>query len=111
MAPKIAAFIITFLINVAIGVVIFFFMLIGMNGFSESDANYGLGTYILLALVVSILMSILAVVTVNLLMKRNFGGAVAALISIPVFSIVGGGLKIVCSIIGLLIADYVRVNW
>ena len=41
MAPKIIAFLITLTLNIAIGIAVFFFMLLAMNGFSESDANYG----------------------------------------------------------------------
>lgn len=110
MAPKLAAFFITLLINIAIGVVVFFFLLIAMNGYSESDANYGLGTYIILALLVSVVMSSLAALVVHVLLKRKFRGFIAALIAIPTFSVVGAGLKLLCCIIGLLIADYVRVN-
>ena len=111
MGTKIATFIITLLINIVIGVVVFFFMIIAMNGFSESDANYGLGAYIVLAIMVSLLMAAAAAFTTHLLMKRAFRGWTAALIAVPVFSMIGGALKFVCSIIGLLIADYVRVHY
>lgn len=111
MTPKIVAFIITLLANVAIGVAVFFSMLVAMNGFSESDANYGFGAYIPLALLVSLAMSAAAAFAVHLLMKREFRGSIAALIAVPVFSVIGGGLKIVCGIIGVLIADFVRVNY
>jgi hypothetical protein len=111
MAAKIAAFFITFLINIAIGVVIFFFMLIAMNGFSESDAEKGLIAYAILAFFVSILMSISAVLLAGYLLKKGFSGVVATLIAVPIFSLVGGALKVVCSIIGIAIAEYVRVNY
>ena len=111
MGTKIAAFLITLVINIAIGVAVFVFMLLAMNGFSESDANYGIVAYIILALFVSVLMSALAVVAVHVLQKREFRSGVAALIAVPIFSTVGAGLKIVCSIIGILVADYVRVNF
>lgn len=111
MSAKLAAFFITVVANVMIGVVVFFFMLLAMNGFSESDANYGLGTFIVLAILVSVGMGTAALLTVHFLMNREFRGWVAALIAIPGFSIVGGGLKIVCSIVGVLIADFVRVNY
>ena len=39
MAPKLIAAVLTFLINIAAGVVIFFIMLVAMNGFSGSDAS------------------------------------------------------------------------
>ena len=111
MATKIIAFLVTLVINIAAGVVVFFFMLLGMNGFSESDANYGLGTYIVLAAAVSLLMATGAAGLVHILSKRKFRGIVSALIAIPVFSVAGAGLKIVCSIVGIFVADYVRVNY
>ena len=111
MGSKIAAFLITFIINIAVGVVVFFFMLLAMNGYSESDASYGLVTYIVLALLVSLLMSIGAAVAVHLLMKREFRGMVSALIAVPIFSVLGAGLKFVCSIIGVAIAEFIRTNY
>jgi hypothetical protein len=94
------------------GVAIFFLMLLAMNGFNESDAEYGLGIYIVLAVLVSLAMSAGAVAAVHLLvMKRKLRGGIAALIAVPLFSILGAVLKIVSSIIGVLIADYIRVNY
>ena len=111
MAAKVTAFLITLLINFAAGVAIFFFLLLAMNGYSDSDATYGLGTYIGLALIVSLIMSTCATLLVHILMKRNFRGWTSGLISVPVFSIVGVALKIVCGGIGVAIAEYVRVNY
>jgi len=110
MPAKILTALVTLLINVAIGVVILLSMLLAMNGYSESDATYGFGVYIALAVIVSLLMSMCAAVLVHILMKRKFRGWTAALIAIPVFSIVGAGLKVVCSIIGVAVAEYMRVN-
>ncbi len=110
MAIKITAFFITLLLNVAAGVALFFFMMLAMNGFSESDATYGFIAFIVLALMVTILTSSGAAYLVHVLQKRKFHGAVAALIAVPIFSFIGVGLKIGCSIIGVLIAEYVRVN-
>lgn len=107
---KIVAFIITFLINIVAGVVVFFLMLLAMNGYSESDASYGLGAYAVLAVIVTLLMSIGAAFVAHVLLKRKFTGLVSVLIAVPIFSVVGAGLKIVCSIIGVMIAEYVRVN-
>jgi hypothetical protein len=111
MTTKIASFFITLVINVAFGAVIFFFMLIAMNGFSESDATYGLGTYIALAFAVSLLMSGSAVFVVHALTGRGFKAITAVLIAVPIFSLLGAALKIVCSIIGVSVAEYVRVNY
>jgi hypothetical protein len=111
MSAKIAAFIITLVVNIVVGVVIFFFMLLAMNGYGESDATYGLGIYIVLAVAVSLLMSGGAAVGAHGLMKRRFRAVTSALIAVAVFAILGAVLKIACSIIGVSVAEYVRVNY
>lgn len=108
---KIVAFILTFLINIVAGVVVFFLMLLAMNGYSESDASYGLGAYIVLAIIVTLLMSTGAAFVAHVLLKRKYTSLVSVLIAVPIFSVIGVGLKIVCSVIGVAIAEYVRVNY
>jgi hypothetical protein len=111
MAIKVTAFLITLLINVITGVVIFLFMLFAMNGYSEADAQYGLGAYILLALIVSLMMSIFATVLVHILMKRKFRGWTAMLITVPIFSVLGAGLKLASSVAGVAVAEFVRLKY
>ena len=111
MAAKIIACLLTLILNIAAGVAIFVMMLVVMNGFHECDAEWGLGAYIILAVIVSIVMSVGALLLVQFLLKKQFSAVVSALIAIAVFSVVGIGLKIVCSGIGIAIAEYVRVNY
>ena len=111
MAAKVVTFLITLILNIAIGIAVFFFMLLAMNGFSESDANYGFITYIILAAVVSLIMASLAVVTAHLLSKRGFRALSSSVIGIGSFTVIGLVLKVVCSIIGVLVADFVRTNY
>ena len=111
MTVKLAAFLITLLVNIAIGVVVSFFLLIAMNGYSESDATYGFVAYLVLALFVSLLMAVCAVRVVQILMKRSWAGSSAAFIAVPIFCVLGAGLKLVCAIVGVATAEYVRVNY
>ena len=111
MAYKAAAFLITFILNLIAGAVIFFMMLIAMNGYHESDAQWGLGAYIVLAFIGTMVMSTGAVLAVGLLTKRLYSPVKAALIAIAVFSIIGVVLKIVFSLIGIGVAEFVRVNY
>lgn len=111
MAVKLTAFFITFFINVVIGIVVFVFLLMAMNGYSESDAMYGFGAYILSALFVSLLMGACAARVVHILMNRKFSGTSAAFIAVPIFCVVGAGLKLVCAVVGVAAAEYVRVNY
>jgi hypothetical protein len=101
MALKLTAFFVTLLINIVAGGVIFFFLLLAMNGYSESDATWGIGAYIVLAILVSIAMATGALLAVQQLVKRAFRGVISVLIAISVFSIAGAVLKFVCSIIGV----------
>jgi hypothetical protein len=111
MAAKLAALFITLICNVVIGVVVFFLMLIAMNGFNESDAEKGLIAYVTFALIVTLAMTAGAYLLTAHLLRRDLSGAVAALIAVPVFTVVGGGLKLLGSVIGIAVAEYVRVNY
>jgi hypothetical protein len=111
VTAKIISALATIAITVGSAVVIFFFMLLAMNGFHESDATWGLGTYIVLALAITICSGIAAFSGVHLLAKRKFSGPVAAIISIGICSIAGVTAQLVSSAVGIAIADFVRRNY
>ncbi len=111
MGAKISAALLTLLIDLVAGVVVFFFMLIAMNGFSESDAGYGLIAYIVVGIGAAILTSIGAWAMTALLIRREMKAAIAAMVSLVVFSILGIVALIVASLIGVGVAEYVRVNY
>ncbi len=111
MAAKIIAFIGTLLISLVSAIVFFFGMLVVMNGFSESDATWGLGVYAIISIGASLLMSVSAVLLTGVLIKRQLHAAVAAVISILAFSLISVGIEVIGSLIGVAVADYVRVNY
>lgn len=111
MAAKIIAFIVTLLINTASAIIILFGMLVAMNGFSESDATWGLGVYIVIAFAAAILMGAAAVFFAGLLLKRQLHAAVSAILAILGFSVAGVAIDIVASLIGIGVAEYVRVSY
>jgi K+-transporting ATPase A subunit len=111
MPAKIVAFILTSLINMAVGIVFLFGLIVAMNGYSEGDATPGLITYIVLALLITALMAGASVLLVNVLLKREMKTVLAAAIAVPIFSIVGTGLMLVASGIGVGVAEFVRVNY
>lgn len=111
MALTIVAFLTTLILNIAVGVAVFFFLVLAMNGFSESDANPGFVTYIFLAVIVTLVNASLAVATAHSLSKHGFGALSASLIGIASFTVVGMVLKVVCGIIGVLVANFVRMKF
>lgn len=111
VAAKITAFLLTLVLNATAGVVIFFTMLVVMNGYSGSDAEYGLGVYIVLALTISAAASVGAFLLTGRFLRKPYSAAAAAIISIAVFSVAGALLKIVSSLIGVGVAEHIRVNY
>lgn len=111
MAPKLIAAIVTFLLNAAAGFFVFFALLLALNGYSESDATYGIAVYIVLALIVSLAMGTLAALSTHVLVKRGWGTAGAVMLAVTAFSAAGAVLKVVCGFAGVLAAELVRANF
>lgn len=111
MAPKLISFFLTLAVNVAAGVAVFAGLIIAMNGYSESDATYGLGAFVLLAAAVTLIMSALAAGVTHVQQKRGFRGWKAVLIGAAAFSAIGVVLKLICGMIGVGVAELVRVNF
>lgn len=111
MGAKIAAFLLTTITCLAAAVFLFFAMLLAMNGYSESDGLWGIGAFAILAVLTALLSGGGAVLMTNRLMAKQFGTASSLLIAVPVFSIIGSILEVLCSIIGLLVAEFVRKNF
>jgi len=110
MGIKILAFMITLVLNAAAVVVILATMILAMNGYSERDAGWGLIAFIVLAAAMSILAGIGAAASVTLLVRRQYTGIIAVLISIAVFTVLGVVSEIVCSLVGIGVAEFVRVK-
>lgn len=111
MAAKLSSLLITFILCIAIGVVVLATMLFAMNGYSESDAMWGLGVFAVLAFFVSILMAIGAFVLNGRLVGKQYSSIIAVIVPVLVFSVVGCGLLIISSLIGVGVAEFVRVNF
>lgn len=111
MGAKIAASLVTMAASIAAGVTILFFMLVAMNGYGESDAAWGLGAYTLLSIVTTVAIALGAFFVTGRLLKNEFSPLASSLIAIVIFSIVGVVLEIVSSLIGVAVAEFVRVKF
>ncbi len=111
MLTKLAALFITLILCIAIGVVVLATMLIAMNGYSESDATWGLGVFILLALLVSGIASIAAFFLTGILTNKQYKPAISLLLSVLLLTILGGVLKTISAFIGIGVAEFVRQNY
>lgn len=110
MAAKIITFLLIGGVNLAVAVVLLFFLMLGLNGFSERDANYAFLFFIIGAFVVTILTGILGIFLLNILVKRKFGSVSASVIAVLVFSILGAAVNFALLFAGVIIADLVRTS-
>lgn len=93
---QILNFLLAALFNIGIGFVWLFFLIIGLNGYSEKQATPGLILYVVWALFFTLLASVLSVLTAKYLVgKKSFRPISAVAVSSPIFIIVGGALNFV----------------
>jgi hypothetical protein len=86
---QILNFLITILAGIGVGVILFFFLIVGLNGYSEQQATPGLILYIVWALFFSLAAAILSVLTAKYLInKKSFSALGAVAIAAPIFIIV-----------------------
>lgn len=111
MAAKIAALLITLMLGTAVGFVVLAFMLIAMNGYSESDATWGIGVFTVLGLIISVFAGIMAFLIAGTLLKKQFSPVLAAAIAVPVCTIAAIVLEVIASLIGVGVAELVRVKF
>jgi hypothetical protein len=101
-----STFLITALINIAIGAALFFILIISLNGFSGSQAEPGLILFIVWALLTSIMTGVLALFSANYLTARkSFNPWLAALLAISIFIIVGAAIDFVGLVAGVVLTS------
>jgi hypothetical protein len=110
MTAKIITFLIIGGVNLAVSVFLLFFLMLGLNGFSESDANYAFLFFIIGAFVVAVLSGILGIVLLDILIGKNFRSISGSIIAILIFSILGIIINIALWFGGLIVAEIVRTS-
>lgn len=111
VVPKLISAIVTFLVNIAASFLVLFMMLVAMNGFSESDGEKGLAVYVVLAFAITLLASLGAFLLAGRLLGKKYSSIASTLIAITVFAIAGVVLNIISGLIGIGVAQYVRLNY
>lgn len=110
MTAKIITFLTIGGVNLAVSVFLLFFLMLGLNGFSESDANYAFLFFIIGALVAAVLAGILGIVLLKFLINKNFRSISASIVAILIFSILGAVINIALLFGGLITAEIVRTS-
>ena len=106
---KASFFLLTALVNSAIGAALFFMLIISLNGFTGKQAEPYLILFIVWALAASIMTGVLALLTANYLIERkSFNPWLAASLAITIFIIVGATIDFVGLIAAVILTSAMR---
>lgn len=111
MAPKLIAAILTALILLTSAAVIFMMMLIGMNGFSGSDASWGMGAYVAMTLIIVLISAFAAWFGTGYFVGREMNSILAVIIPVAILSLLAVVLEVAAAFAGVIIADIVRTKF
>ena len=93
---KIASFLFTALINIGVGIVLFFMLILGLNGFSEQQAMPGLILFFVWVLATALLTGILSIKAAGFFnVKKSLGAFLSALLAVLIFSATGAAMSFV----------------
>jgi len=106
---RIIVFVLNVVIQLAAAAVGFFMLLLGLNGFSERQANPGLLFYILLSVGSAVGLGVASAFASKwLTQKKSMGALGASAIAVPVFSVVGVLILVAIFFVAVLIATAMR---
>ena len=87
---------------------VFFAMLLSMNGFSERDSNWGLGAFIILSLITAAAAGLLGWWLVGVFVRKGMNGVLAVVISGLLLVAASSFMSGVWAVVGILISEFVR---
>lgn len=109
MAAKIIALSIIVLLNIGAGIILFFSLILGLNGYHETDAQWGIYTFLGGAFIITILMGAGGfLLTKYLIESKNLNAALSVFLAAFLFVLIGIVAKIVLLFGSVFLADAVR---
>jgi hypothetical protein len=106
---QILNFLMTAAVDIAIGVVLGFFLLLALNGYSEDQAMPGLILYVVWVLLFSLAAAALSVLTAKYLIgKKSFGALAACAIAAPIFIVIGGVVNFAGLFAAVILSEALR---
>lgn len=100
---KIASFLFTALINVGVGIVLFFMLIVGLNGFSGKQAEPGLILFFVWVLLTALVTAVLSVKAAKFFrVGKSLNAFLSALLAVLIFAVIGAAMNVV----GLLAAVF-----
>jgi ABC-type enterobactin transport system permease subunit len=105
MAVKIVTAAIVFIVSVALGAAVLFFLLLAFNGFNSRTAEYALLGFVLVALLVSALAAAGGFFFSGSLAQREWNPILNVALSVTAMVVVAFVVKVILSFVAVLIAN------
>ncbi len=106
---KVGIFLATALGNIGIGIMLFFILLLSLNGYSGNQAEMGLILFIIWVLLFSIAAAVCAYLSANFLITRkSLNWIVASLVSVLIFVVIGAILNFVGMVAAIVLTEALR---
>lgn len=111
MSVNIISLIFTLLAGAVFALAAVVVLIIAMNGYSESDAAYGLAAFAILALAIVLVTSGLASFSTGGLIRRGYKPWLAVPIATGIFSVLAFVFIVIAAFLGVAVAEIVRINF
>lgn len=103
--------IVTFVLLIAVGFGLFFFLLLALNGFSERDANPAMVFYIIWMIIFAIVFGVVSFFLTKFLIAKAFNAILAVVLSIITATAIGTAIDFGGLLVGTIIASEVRQSY
>lgn len=103
--------IVTFVLMLAVGFGLFFFLMIALNGFSERDANPAMIFYGAWMIFFSILFAVVSFFLTKFLTAKSLNAVLAVIISVIATTVIGAVVDLGGMFAGTIIASEVRQSY
>jgi hypothetical protein len=97
--------IISTILSLGIGVVLGFFLLLGLNGFSGRAADYAIYTYVELVIVFSLMIGAIGFFGAGLMVRKSFNTALSVIIPIVLSIVLSVGAHFLGMIVSAIVAQ------
>ncbi len=106
---KVEIFLATALGNISIGIMLFYILLLSLNGYSGNQAELGLILFIIWVLLFSTAAAVCAYLSATFLItKKSLNWIVASLVSILIFVVIGATLNFVGMVGAIFLTEALR---
>lgn len=107
---NILVWVISLFIGIVVGMIGFFFLLLALNGFSASVANYGIYTYLIWSILTTLIAATISGFLISYLQKTSLNKVLAVILALICSIVLTVGSDFVGIIVSSMVASEFQTN-